>query len=42
MWPGMDRDVATQNLNKELAGQRLLLTSTEDIINGPVPDRCTG
>jgi NADH-quinone oxidoreductase subunit B len=30
---GMDRDVATQNLNKELQDKGFLLTSTEDIIN---------
>jgi len=38
---GMDRDVATQNLNAALQDKGFLLTSTEDLINW-APARCTG
>ena len=39
---GYDRDVAVQELNRELQDKGFLLTSTEDIITGRAPARCTG
>ena len=39
---GADREVAVQELNRELQDKGFLLTTTEDIINWPATARCTG